>query len=195
MCKLTRSFWVLGEDTRLSGQNKGLFITFSNTNSWNISFWAPRFAPEAQGHRKRVGWHLHVWWVTLCERNLELGELESFIIGSKHAAFCSKKRHCLYYTVVVPARLPRMPYMLPWFSSISTTMYTNARNGANPLPPPPTNENSKALMNLFRSFQSENLQRSYSRFYIHWSFVLCQKKFFLVTNGRHDILFSTLRLY
>lgn len=104
------------------GQNEELFITFNSSSrvslyhTLNLRFRITQTRPHT------------MWWLALPERNPELRKLESFIMDSKHAAFCSRKRNYLLYTVSMRAHLLWMSYTQLWYSSISVTLCTNTRN-------------------------------------------------------------------
>ena len=75
-------------------------ITHSNSNNLNVSICATSSSPNSHKATKRGPGDacIHTVLVELQKRGTELNESKTFIMGSKLADFCPRRRHYFYFT-------------------------------------------------------------------------------------------------
>lgn len=96
ICKLTISYdpisWILTEDTKLLNQKQTTLLLTVIAIVLVSPFGQLLQVQIPTRQWKKARWCLHTHWVEIQERNTELKEPKSFIMGSKPAWFLSQKK-------------------------------------------------------------------------------------------------------
>lgn len=68
----------------LPGQRQTVFYDSNNSSQYILIFGLVPYAPISTRRYKRMRWQLHSQWVVLQEKNSELSEPKSFVMGHNH---------------------------------------------------------------------------------------------------------------